>query len=263
MMRIFILLICFYTLSIADNYNAKMIKRIQEVQDTNQTFSFAVYGDNRGRDDILLSIIYSIDNDKNILFSIDNGDLVSDGFSFMFKHYFKLIKNSKKPIISIIGNHGIGLFENKTNYIEMFGKAYFSFSFKNSYFIVLDGTDDEGIDSEQLSWLKKELQHSQKFKHRFVFMHIPLYDPRKGNYKVGHSLDNKNQAKMLNKLFDKFHVTILFCSHIHSFYKGFWHNTPYIISGGAGAPLVEGGFFHYIKVTVDDEKVKYEVVKIK
>jgi len=262
MRHIFILLISLYTLAIGDTHNAEMIHKIENIKDVNQSFSFAVYGDNRGRDDILLSIIKSIDNDKEILFSINNGDIVSYSFSFMFQHYLDIIKKSQKPIISILGNHGIGLFENETNYEDIFGKTYFSFSFKNSYFIVLDGADDEGIDSKQYAWLKRELQYSQKFQHRFLFTHIPLYDPRKGNYKRGHSLHNKKQAKKLNKLFDKFHVTMLFCSHIHSYYRGFWHNTPYIISGGAGAPLVKGGFFHYIKVSVGRKKVKYRVIKV-
>jgi len=72
MTRIFILLISFYALAVAENYNTKMIERIHNIQDTNQTFSFAVYGDNRGRDDVLLSIIKSVDHDKDILFSINS-----------------------------------------------------------------------------------------------------------------------------------------------------------------------------------------------
>ena len=54
MIRIFILLISFYALAVAENYNAKMIEKIRSIQDINQIFSFAVYGDNRGKDDILL-----------------------------------------------------------------------------------------------------------------------------------------------------------------------------------------------------------------
>ncbi|WP_041675224.1 hypothetical protein [Sulfurimonas autotrophica] len=67
---------------------------------------------------------------------------------------------------------------------------------------------------------------------------------------------------MLNKLFERYNVTKLFCSHIHAYYHGIWHKTPYIISGGAGAPLKDGGFFHYIKVTVENENISYQVIKI-
>ncbi len=262
MIHILFLLLSFYTLSFADGYNNIMLKQIKNLKDTNQTFSFAVYGDNRGRNDILLSIINIIDNDKTILFSINNGDLVSDGFKYQFKHYLSIIKKSKKPIISIIGNHGIGLFENETNYEKIFGKTHFSFSFKHSYFIIVDDADDESISLKQLSWLSKELDKSEQYTNKFVFMHIPLYDPRKGNYKEGHSLDNIKQVQLLNNLFDKHNVTTLFCSHIHSYYHGFWKKTPYIISGGAGAPLKENGFFHYIKVTVDNSHIYYKVIKV-
>jgi len=246
----------------AQTYNDAMIQHIQSNKDTNKSFSFAAYGDNRGRDDILSSIIKSVDNDNEILFSINNGDLVSDSFEFMFKNYLSLIETSKKPIVSIIGNHGIGLFEDEDNYKMIFGKTYFSFALKNNYFIIVDDADDEGVGLKQFSWLKQELQKSQKYTNRFVFIHIPLYDPKNGKYKQGHSLENIEQAQILNKLFDEENVTMLFCSHIHSFYRGFWHKTPFIISGGAGAPLKKGGFFHYIKVLVDGLNVNYKVTKI-
>ncbi len=55
-------------------------------------------------------------------------------------------------------------------------------------------------------------------------------------------------------------------NHIHAYYKGFWGKTPYIISGGAGAPLTESdtehSFYHYIKIIVTPENVEYVVVKI-
>jgi len=260
-MRYILMLLGFVTFALAQPYNNVMIKQIKSIKDTNKSFSFAVYGDNRGRDDILVSIIKSVDSDKEILFSINNGDLVLDRFEFMFEHYLSLIQKSKKPVVSIIGNHEIGLLENEHNYKNIFSKIYFSFVFKNSYFIIVDDADDEGLSLKQLSWLKQELQKSQKYTNRFVFMHIPLYDPRKGAYKKGHSLENINQVKMLNKLFDRYNVTMLFCSHIHSFYRGFWHKTPYIISGGAGAPLKEGGFFHYVKVSVSGSKIVYQIIK--
>ncbi len=262
MMRSLFLLLCFYVLSFASGYNDVIIQHIKNIKNTNKTFSFAVYGDNRGRDDILLSIINSVNSDKEILFSINNGDLVSDGLKYQFKHYLSIIKESKKPIISIIGNHGIGLFENDTNYKKIFGKTHFTFSFQNSYFIIIDDADDEAVSLKELSWLKGELDKSKKYTNKFIFMHIPLYDPRKGDYKKGHSLGNSKQVRLLNNLFDKYNVTMLFCSHIHSYYHGFWHKTPYIISGGAGAPLKKKGFFHYIKITINKSSIKYKVIKI-
>jgi len=55
-------------------------------------------------------------------------------------------------------------------------------------------------------------------------------------------------------------------SHIHFYYRGVWQKTPFIITGGAGAPLKHyknNGFYNYVKVTIDGNKIEYNVVKIK
>ncbi len=98
-------------------------------------------------------------------------------------------------------------------------------------------------------------------------MHVPLFDPRKGEYQKGHSLKNLKFAKKLNNLFDENNITMLFCSHIHSYYKGVWGKTPYIITGGGGAELADSNpnhsFYHYIKVNIKDDNIGYDVVKLK
>ncbi len=55
---------------------------------------------------------------------------------------------------------------------------------------------------------------------------------------------------------------MIFSSHISSYFRGVWQKTPYIITGGAGAPLKENSFYHYIKVIVDGDKIEYKVVKL-
>ena len=127
--------------------------------------------------------------------------------------------------------------------------------------IIVNDANNAEVELKQFFWLTQELQKSQKYTNKFVFMHIPLYDPSKGKYKKGHSLENIEQVKMLNKLFDMYNVTMLFCSHIHSFYREFWQKMPYIISGGASAPLKQRGFFHYIKVSINGSKIIYQTTE--
>jgi len=187
----------------------------------------------------LNKFIKDVNKDKNIQFAINNGDLVPDGYVKEFKYYLKKIKTSKKPIISIIGG--------------------------NSYFIILDDSNERSLGKEQRQWLIHKLKISQNFQNRFVFMHVPLYDPRYGKYAKGHSIKKIKKAKRLNDIFDKYKVTMLFCSHIHAYFRGTWHKTPFIITGGAGAPLYKyknNAFYHYIKVNVDGKNVTYRVVKI-
>ena len=91
-------------------------------------------------------------------------------------------------------------------------------------------------------------------------MHIPLYSPpgeESGMVKTG-----QGGADALNALFDTNNVTMLFTSHIHNYYTGVWGITPYIISGGAGAPPENGHppNHHYIVVNVSDQTVTYTYV---
>lgn len=78
-------------------------------------------------------------------------------------------------------------------------------------------------------------------------------------------MKDTDQAKELNDIFDRYNVTMIFASHIHMYYRGVWQKTPYIITGGAGAPLKNFqnyGFYHYIVVTIDDKNINYDVRRI-
>jgi 3',5'-cyclic AMP phosphodiesterase CpdA len=239
-----------------------MLKKIKEKESNNKKFSFVVIGDNRDGDDIFKKIIKKI-NQTKIDFIINNGDLVSHGFEYEYKKYLEIIKKSKIPIISCIGNHEIPFYGSKSNFRKYIGKPYFSFSYKNAYFIFLDNANKERVSYKQMKWLKKELKKSKKFKHKFVFLHVPLYDPRKGYLKKGHSMKDKSNAKELNKLFDKYKIDMIFCSHIHTFIQGYWRKTPFVITGGAGAPNGrDEGFFHYIKVKINKKNIKYKLFQL-
>ena len=253
--------IIYATSVFALSYNQEILNKISNIENSDN-FEFVVMGDNKDGDHVLKKIISQINQNYNTKFALNNGDLVPDGYENEYLNYLKIIKTSKRPIISIIGNHEIPWYGGENNYKKIFGKTYFSFIFGNSYFIILDDSDEEGIFDGQYKWLENELEISKKYQNRFIFMHLPLYDPRVGEYKKGHSLENTKNVKKLNELFDKYHVSMLFCSHIHSYFRGFWHKTPYIITGGAGASLKGNGFYHYIKVIVSGKNITYTVIKV-
>ncbi len=243
------------------DWNHYQIKRINKAQ-TN--FSFIVFGDNKNSITTFNELIDRV-NKENVSFAIDVGDLVFNGEKEYFSLFINQIRRLNKPLLTAIGNHEL-YDRGRANYYDIFGRFYYSFSVGNSYFIVLDDANEENIDIWQMNWLKNELQKSMNYKYRFIFMHVPLYDPREGK-QPGHSLKNVTLADELNDLFDKYNVTMLFCSHIHAYYRGIWNRTPYIITGGAGAEL-EGTdpnhyFHHYIKVDVSDNGVRYHVVRLK
>lgn len=246
-------------------HNAQALRAIYSLDHNQSQFSFVVMGDNRDGDKVLREIIRQTEKDKSVLFGIDGGDLVPNGYKSEYTHYLEMLRQTHKPILTVIGNHELPWYGGETNYTHFMGKPYDAFAFGNSYFIMLDDSDEKGLGDIQYKWLIQQLERAKNYAHRFVFMHVPLYDPRKGEYGQGHSLKKRKNAEALNDLFDCYHVSMLFASHIHMYFRGQWHGTPFIITGGAGAPLKhykKSGFYHYIKITITDDKVSYQVIPL-
>ncbi|NOX32148.1 MAG: metallophosphoesterase [Deltaproteobacteria bacterium] len=239
--------------------------QLQKINHSKTNFSFAVFGDNKNSAKTFDNLVSKINKD-NILFAIDDGDLVYEGENEKFNFFLHQIKDFTKPLLTVFGNHEARE-KGRATYYDIFGKFYYYFYVGDSYFIILDDANEKNLDDEQFDWLKSQLKISKNYKQRFVFMHVPLYDPRKGNYKQGHSLKDLKFAKKLNDLFDQNNVTMLFTSHIHGYYKGTWGKTPYIITGGGGAELAgsdpEHYFYHYIKINISNSKINFDVVKLK
>lgn len=246
------------------DWNYIQVKKIESINNNPDKFSFAVFGDNKNSIRIFEKLINVVNNDS-ITFSIDTGDLIDnriDGES-EYRFFLNQIKKLNDPMVVIPGNHETE--GSSGDYNLLFGRLYYSFTFGDAYFITLNGSHEEGIGPEQYNWLINELKKSQKYKYKFLFMHIPLYNPRTGKCQDGYSIINQEVSEGLNNLFDENKVTMIFTSHFHGYFTGKWNKTPFIITGGAGAEL--GGispnhfFNHYIKVNVSKENVNYEVIK--
>ncbi len=237
--------------------NLKQIK-ISNPED----FSFAVFGDNKNSHFVFEKLLTKIENDRQISFAIDIGDLVYDGEKEKYRYFLKQIRrNFHKPFLVAMGNHelkgdGRGL------YYEIFGPFFYSFKIGRTCFIVLDDANGS-LGLWQREWLENELKNARDCVHRLVFMHIPLYDPRGG---IHHHCLSKKTAEELLGLFKKYRVTYIFTSHIHSYFSGKWGGIPYIITGGAGAELwgtdPRHSFFHYLKLSVKGEKLNIKVVRL-
>ncbi|PIR07523.1 metallophosphoesterase, partial [Candidatus Jorgensenbacteria bacterium CG11_big_fil_rev_8_21_14_0_20_38_23] len=192
------------------NYNQKQIDKIHSSTSSDH-FSFAVMGDNKNSFKIFSKILKDIDNDHYI-FAIDVGDLVYDGEKAKYRIFYNIIKNERTPFLVAIGNHDIRE-GGAENYFDIFGKFYYSFDYDNSLFIVLDDANEKRIDAVQMKWLEGELQKSEQ--HKFVFLHVPPFDPRSG---VDHSLSDKENAKEFMDLMEKYRPNIVFTSHIHAYF---------------------------------------------
>jgi len=243
--------------------NLTTLKRL----DSTKNFSFAVIGDNKNSVSTFQKIITSINSDPSIKFVVNTGDMVFDGSPVKYSFYLKQIKRFRVPLLVVPGNHDVED-HGTENYIEIFGPLYYSFQFGDAYFIILNNSNEEKIDSYQMWWLEEELEKSQAYKYCFLLMHVPIYDPRlKYDQQPGHSMKNLENAKKLLSLIENYNVTMIFAGHIHGYFRGYWEKVPYIITGGAGAELFgtnpEHYFYHYIKVNVSNKGVNYELIKLR
>jgi hypothetical protein len=234
-------------------------------------FSFVIFADNKNVADKLRLLTKAVNSEDENLFSIAVGDMVQDGEMRKYMLLSDHMKRFKKPLLMVVGNHEIynhmdadfDFDDGRLNFQTIFGDAYFSFSRGDSYFIILDDANAYSIDDRQFEWLSRRLEDSRKYKYRFVFMHVPLFDPTLEGCMGGRSLKNLTSARKINVLIDRYNVTMLFTSHIHGFYRGMWGKTPYIITGGAGAELYgndpEHYFYHYIKATIAPSGVTFDI----
>lgn len=174
----------------------------------------------------------------------------------------RLLKYTK-PVLVIPGNHdtrkaGAGWF------YRFFGPNYFSFSAGNNLFLMLDTSNKRELSNTMLKWLINTLQNRQsKDGVKLAFMHIPPFDPRKGDMTIGHSLSNPKDSLKLLKILKKFHVNAIFCSHIHGFFTGSWMGIPFYISGGGGYDRLKGYNSHYLKVTLKNNHIWVQKIVVR
>jgi 3',5'-cyclic AMP phosphodiesterase CpdA len=179
------------------------------------------------------------------------------------------------PYFLTVGNHDAhvevaGSEETYKAQVDLPGnELYYSFAAGNALFVVLDSYlkgEDKRITGEQFAWLEQSLA-SSKLKHRFIFVHHPLFpEPGRGKHH-GNSLDRyKSERDKLHRLFMQYKVTAVFAGHEHLYLRKNVDGIQYVITGGGGAPLYardeDGGFHHYALVTVDGDKVGVEVVDV-
>ncbi len=225
-------------------------------------FSFAVFGDNRDGDASFMKIIQMVNNDSDIKFAINTGDLTPNGSNSEYDKYWQMCRSCRVKIYDVIGNHDLGFLSGGLNiFKKKYGETYYYFDRDNVRFIILDNSRTIGMGKKQFDWLKGILDTK---KTKLVFIHKPLFDPT-GTYPA-HVMTPWTENKELEKLLVKERVSYLFAGHIHGYGREEKDGVIYVVTAGAGAPLYlpsfGGGYFHYVKVTVDGSKITDEVVKI-
>ncbi|MDP2045938.1 MAG: metallophosphoesterase [Deltaproteobacteria bacterium] len=247
----------------ARDWNPRQVARLQAP--AGGKLSFAVLGDSRSNPAVFKRGLKDMAGDPSLTFAIIVGDMVERGALEEFNDFFKQIQPyGRLPLLTAVGNHDLGKDRDLTLYREIFGPDYYSFQLQDTYFIVINDVESDGIGEVQWGWLEKELKQSQSYKTRLVFLHTPLFDPRGGDK---HHCLPEAAGRRLAALLRQYRVSHIFAGHIHSYFTGNWDGVPYTITGGAGAPLYGTDpnhfFYHYLKVTPQDGEVHVEVQRIK
>jgi predicted phosphodiesterase len=210
-------------------------------------FTFVYFGDNQPREgkeqtEVFTHMI-SLINEEAPTFIIGGGDYVSEGTPENFERFLSVVSRLEAPIFYVCGNH-----DDSPHYEQYLGERVYALTYATSIFIILDNSP-KVLSSDQLKFLETQLQ--KDFKYKFVFAHIPPFDPEGSEQMV--------RPEAFIEIIKKHHVDFLFCSHIHSFYETSIGDVPLIISGGAGGWLRDG-YHHFIAVDVG-ETITYRVVR--
>lgn len=229
-----------------------------------EPFTFVVLGDSRDGDLVFQKIIKQIQAEPNIAFVIHTGDAVPTATDANFEKYLSFIAPLKNKWYQVIGNHDLytGGFRVLSKY---FPQPYFYFEFKNNLFIILNNAFDSSFNENQYYWLKDLLSEKGRiFDRVFVMLHQPLFDPT--GFNESHSMNPAESRQKLLDLLKTYKIAYVIAGHIHAYGRQERDGTVFLVTGGAGAPLhlleESGGFYHYIKMTVDGPNVKEEVVRI-
>jgi 3',5'-cyclic AMP phosphodiesterase CpdA len=257
-------------LAVQDQHIAR---KLVELEMLPGVFTFAVIGDDRSGGDIYKKLVAMVMAHKPA-FVVNTGDMISSPVDRRgWRKFWEMSKPITVPYFLTVGNHDVhqGVPFSEQTYKEEADlpgdELYYSFTAGNSLFIVLDSFiagQEKKITGEQFTWLEATLARSRK-KHKFIFVHHPLFTVHGKGRHSGTSLDlYPKDRDRLEALFVKSEVNAVFCGHEHFYQRKTIDGITHIISGGGGAPLYannkNGGFHHFIIMTVDGDMVSGKVI---
>ena len=164
--------------------------------------------------------------EKNCKFIISIGDQTNHGKQENYDCLKKVINaenTANIPIYFALGNHeyiynqtydeSINRYFNNLNVKEV----YYSFVINECKFIMLgsDSIVGEGtINDKHINWLIDELNHTNKSKPTFIFIHQPFYNTISGSLK-GQNWHGIDSGLKIKKILDKYQNIFVLSGHTH------------------------------------------------
>ena len=222
------------------------------------SYKFLVLGDSRGEFPVEEELIRAVS--KEIDFAVMLGD-ASDATASSHKYLRATMRrlNFNKPFFYVPGNNDFGKPAKrrylkpftKDDFIKTYGPLMFSFSYHGDLFIAICSVGVPDLENASVDFLKSFIPKRSKYRHCFVFMHIPASIPAFDNKKF--TADDRYVT-----LFEKLKADYVFASHFHGYQATTYHGVNYIVTGGAGADLDgkrETQFYHAIEFMVTPDSI--------
>ena len=238
-----------------------------------EPFTFVVLGDTRPgtraepNDPASVSIYYLEHihwiNRAQPDFSIQVGDLIVGGAepgspltARQWDRYDRVGRMFQDPYFMVVGNHDIWDQASAELYRGRYGPPRYSFDHGGSHFVVLDSEvpgEAGEIGPSQLAWLEKDLAAAAGARHRFVFLHRPMWSD---GTRYGSDTSNDWMTRA-HPLLKRHKVDTVFAGHDHYYEFTEIDGIRYVITGGGGAELRGyreiGAFYHFLTVRVGAE----------
>lgn len=247
-----------------------------------QPFSFVAIADTEARphvNDLICKAVWG----ERPHFVLNLGDLTDGGQTqnrYEWTHeYFPGMGQlaSRVPIFPVVGNGESDLKWYKRYHALPTPENFYTFTYGNAQFFMLDSNLKLGPKSEQYVWLEKQLTHCDAKWKVAGYHHNPYTSDH--NHKYGNA-----NARRLVPLFEKYGVDIVFYGHIHG-YERTWplrqgkadpdKGVIYVQCGGAGGNLGHAALtrvsiakkvdrcYHYCVVDVCEDVLEFKMLDTK
>lgn len=188
--------------------NKKQVRSIESIAyDGSNSFKVAVISDTHNYyDDLADQIDYINDRREEFSFVIIGGDLTNLGLLREFETTKKLLQSLELPYVSAVGNHDL-LSNGPAVFSQMFGPTDFSFTFKQTKFVVFNNNNWESSGKvPDLNFVESELVSATET-HIVLVGHVsPLDDDRWSTEEVSE----------MEELVNKYNVKYFLNGHDHN-----------------------------------------------
>lgn len=226
-----------------------------------------VYGDTRTNLEVHENIVEGI-MEYNPCTVVHTGDMVDWGIYRSlweeFEEIIKPIRDSGIEYYPCVGNHEAWNSDGKSEFMRVFPdvpeKCYYSFTWNEINFVVVNQYENYGKSTDQYVWFEKEIDDEGP---TAVVMHEPYFMAS-----ISHG-GNENTRKYLIPLIDEYDVDVVFYGHSHMFGLRRENGTTYVVTGGGGAPLycpveknLEASYeiHHFVYLEKDNDRIDATVV---